>query len=97
MMEEAKEMLQEAVEAFVNGDEQAAQEVIARDDVVDDLFNQVKSKMDSITKEVNEYLSFIEEDVHREEEQLRNDKVGKTNRDEAQNHIIQAVLKEYFP
>lgn len=59
--------------------------------------NQVKSKMDSITKEVNEYLSFIEEDVHREEEQLQNDKVGKNNRDEVQNHIIQAVLKEYFP
>lgn len=45
MMEEAKEMLKEAVEAFVNGSENAAREVIAQDDVVDDLFNQVKEKM----------------------------------------------------
>lgn len=45
MMEEAKNMLREAVEAFVEGSEEAAKEVIARDDVVDDLFNQVKSKM----------------------------------------------------
>ena len=45
MMEEAKEMLKEAVEAFVNGSEEAAREVIDRDDVVDDLFNQVKEKM----------------------------------------------------
>ncbi len=45
MMEEAKNMLREAVEAFVEGSEEAAKEVIARDDVVDELFNQVKSKM----------------------------------------------------
>lgn len=45
MMEEAKEMLHEAVEAFVDGSEDAANEVIERDDVVDDLFNQVKDKM----------------------------------------------------
>ncbi len=51
MMEEAKEMLQEAVEAFVNGDEKAANEVIQRDDVVDDLFNQVKEKMMSAIRQ----------------------------------------------
>ncbi len=45
MMEEAKDMLCEAVEAFVEGDEETAREVIGRDDVVDDLFNQVKVKM----------------------------------------------------
>ncbi len=45
MMEKAKEMLKEAVEAFVKGSEEAARDVIARDDVVDDLFNQVKEKM----------------------------------------------------
>ncbi len=45
MMEEAKDMLCEAVEAFVGGSEEAAREVIERDDVVDDLFNQVKVKM----------------------------------------------------
>ena len=45
MMEEAKEMLHEAVEAFVNGDEEEARRVIAHDDVVDDLFNRMKGKM----------------------------------------------------
>ncbi len=45
MMEEAKDMLHEAVEAFVEGSEEAARAVIERDDVVDDLFNQVKEKM----------------------------------------------------
>ncbi len=45
MMEEAKEMLREAVEAFVEGHEESAKAVIERDDVVDDLFNQVKEKM----------------------------------------------------
>lgn len=45
MMSEAKEMLREAVEAFVEGYEETAKAVIARDDVVDDLFNQVKEKM----------------------------------------------------
>lgn len=45
MMEEAKNMLHEAVEAFVNASKEAAQEVIDRDDVVDEMFNQVKVKM----------------------------------------------------
>ena len=45
MMEEAKGMLHEAVEAFVNGDEQMAHRVIAHDDVVDELFNEMKEKM----------------------------------------------------
>lgn len=45
MMEEAKNMLRDAVEAFVEGSEETAKAVIERDDVVDDLFNQVKSKM----------------------------------------------------
>lgn len=45
MMADAGEMLTEAVEAFVEGHEEIARAVIARDDVVDDLFNQVKEKM----------------------------------------------------
>ncbi|MBO5337583.1 MAG: phosphate signaling complex protein PhoU [Lachnospiraceae bacterium] len=45
MMEEARRMLCEAVEAFVNGDEEIAGKVIAQDDVVDELFNQVKEQM----------------------------------------------------
>ncbi len=45
MMEEAKDMLHEAVEAFVDADEDAARKVIAHDDIVDEQFNQMKEKM----------------------------------------------------
>ena len=45
MMENAKEMVHEAVEAFVSGNSELAQKVIAQDDVVDDYFNQVKECM----------------------------------------------------
>ena len=45
MMEEAKEMIHSSVEAFVDGDENIAKQVIAHDDVVDDLFNKMKDKM----------------------------------------------------
>lgn len=45
MMEEAKGMLHASVEAFVNGDEKSAEKVIDHDDVVDDLFNQIKEDM----------------------------------------------------
>ncbi len=45
MMEVAKEMVHDAVEAFVNGDMKLAEKVIAQDDVVDDYFNQVKEQM----------------------------------------------------
>lgn len=45
MMEEAGEMVHDAVEAFANGDIKLAERVIAGDDVVDDLFNQVKESM----------------------------------------------------
>lgn len=45
MMENAKDMVHDAVEAFVEGDLKLAQRVIAQDDVVDDLFNQVKEYM----------------------------------------------------
>ncbi len=45
MLEEAKDMLHEAVEAFVNGDEEAAKNVIAHDDIVDNLFNDMKENM----------------------------------------------------
>lgn len=52
MMGEAKEMLQQAVEAFVCGDENLAAGVIERDDLVDTLFNQVKEKlMEAIVKQ----------------------------------------------
>ncbi len=45
MMEEAKNMLHEAVEAFVEASEEAAGEVIAHDDMVDDMFNRIKEKL----------------------------------------------------
>lgn len=45
MMEEAKEMIHSSVEAFVDGDDNVAKQVIAHDDVVDDLFNRMKDKM----------------------------------------------------
>ena len=45
MMEEAKEMTHNSVEAFVEGDEANARKVVEHDDVVDDLFNEVKTGM----------------------------------------------------
>lgn len=45
MMINAKEMVHEAVEAFVSGNRELAEKVIAQDDVVDDYFNQVKKCM----------------------------------------------------
>lgn len=45
MMEEAKCMLREAIDAFVEADEVAARKVIVHDDIVDEQFNQVKEKM----------------------------------------------------
>ena len=45
MMEEAKEMIHNSVEAFVEGDEANARKVVEHDDVVDDLFNEVKTGM----------------------------------------------------
>lgn len=45
MMKEASAMLSMAVSAFVEMDVVKAQEVIDRDDIVDDYFNQVKEEM----------------------------------------------------
>lgn len=42
MVEAAKQMVHDSVEAFINRDVEAAKEVIDHDDVVDDLFNKVK-------------------------------------------------------
>lgn len=38
-------MFHDAVEAFVERDEEAARQVIARDDVVDEFFNKVKDDL----------------------------------------------------
>lgn len=45
MMEEAKDMIHDSVESFVDGDTDNAKKVIDRDDVVDDLFNDMKDEM----------------------------------------------------
>lgn len=45
MMDETGKMLRAAVEAFVNQDTKAAEEVIKQDDVIDDYFNQVKNQL----------------------------------------------------
>ena len=45
MMDEARTMVRESVEAFVEGDAETARMVIDNDDVVDGLFNQIKEDM----------------------------------------------------
>ena len=45
MAKETMQMLVQAVDAFVAKDEEKAKNVIARDDVVDDLFDKVKSEL----------------------------------------------------
>lgn len=45
MMETARGMLLRSVEAFVEGDQKLAEEVVAEDDQVDDQFNQIKEAM----------------------------------------------------
>lgn len=45
MMTEAKNMLLDAVDAFTSADRQTAENVIKKDDDVDELFNQVKDAM----------------------------------------------------
>ncbi len=59
--------------------------------------NQMKKQVDNITKEVKAYLDFVEEDV--QEELIENHKtsIKKSSKEEAENYLIQAVLKEYFP
>lgn len=45
MVQAAKQIVAEAVEAFVKGNMTAAKEVIGYDDVIDDFFNQVKEDL----------------------------------------------------
>ena len=45
MIDAAKEMILTAVSAFVDRDQEAAQEAIRKDDEVDELFNKVKSEI----------------------------------------------------
>ncbi len=45
MIREAKKMVHDAVEAFIGRNMEAAEEVIAEDDIVDELFNKVKEDL----------------------------------------------------
>lgn len=71
---------------------------------------QMKKQVDEITKEVMNYISYITEDMEEEAlQQIRPEKldnlqgkktgkvVGKKEKEEAQNRLIQAILGEYFP
>ena len=58
--------------------------------------NKVKRQLDNITKEVKEYLAFIEEEAELEDLSQPQKKV-KISKEEAENHLIQSVLQEYFP
>ena len=59
--------------------------------------NKVKKQIDGIMKEVKAYLNFLEEDTEQEIQQEKGEKTRKISKDEVENRLIQAVLKEYFP
>ncbi len=54
MAEVAKEMVHKAIEAFIQCNVTAAREIIQMDDIVDDLFNQVKQDVIQVMKEHGE-------------------------------------------
>lgn len=51
----SKQMVHDAIAAFINSDLEQAQEIIKRDDIVDDLFNQVKDEVIQILKTSTEH------------------------------------------
>ena len=60
---------------------------------------EMKKQIDSITKEVTNYISYITEEMEilpEEEIQVTKGNAIK-EKEEAQNRLIQAVLGEYFP
>ena len=58
---------------------------------------QIKKQMDTITKEVMNYISYVTEDIEKEQnEEKLPQKLTKKEDVEAQNRLIQAVLGEYF-
>ena len=72
--------------------------------------NRVKTQMDTILKEVKRYVEYIteenvdtinnieEKDIIGKETRKKSEKyMTKKQKEEAQNHLIQSVLKEYFP
>ena len=59
--------------------------------------SKVKKQIDLITKEVTQYLTFIEDDMEETVFSKKKEETEKISKDEAENRLIQAVLKEYFP
>lgn len=51
MLEETRKILRDAVELFLTRDEEKAKEFYKRDDLIDDLFNEVKEEIVSCLKE----------------------------------------------
>ena len=68
---------------------------------------QIKKQIDKIVKEVSNYITYITDDMKDsenviEENLIKMRKTGenstnKKEEEEAQNRLIQAVLREYFP
>ena len=68
---------------------------------------QIKKQIDKIIKEVSNYITYITDDMKDsenviEENLIKMRKTGenstnKKEEEEAQNRLIQAVLREYFP
>lgn len=54
MCAEALDMLIKSIDAFVSASEETAKEVIAQDDIVDDLFLEVKNELIALIKELPE-------------------------------------------
>ena len=73
--------------------------------------NAIKKQMDGIIKEVKNYVDFITEEGEYEENNINIEETDvrvnpmqkkavnmqQKDKEEAQNYVIQAVLKEYFP
>lgn len=59
--------------------------------------NQMKKQIDTITKEVRQYLDFLEDDMMEDPCPEKDENRARISKDEAENRLIQAVLKEYFP
>ena len=59
-------------------------------------FLQMKKQVDDITKEVTNYISYITQEIE-EESVPKGRKTSQKEKEEAQNHLIQAVLGDFFP
>lgn len=62
--------------------------------------SQMKKQVDKITQEVMQYISYVTEDLETEKEENKpyvTPKQAQNKKEEVQNHLIQAVLGEYFP